>query len=196
MPSVDEDAIRAVQRGSIDRYAELVQRHQAAALRLAYSLLGNYADAEDAAQDAFVSAYQALKRFRGHAKFSTWLYRIVVNKCQDRLRQRGRSAWLVPSGNGGESDEGSFFEEAQDPTADPGERLQHREVAARLGTAIGQLSSQQRAAFVLHHLQGMTIEDAAEMMGCRVGTAKSHLFRAVAHVKRFMEPWVSVGGAR
>ncbi|MBI2496080.1 MAG: sigma-70 family RNA polymerase sigma factor [Candidatus Omnitrophica bacterium] len=79
----EEEVIQAVLRGDVDRYAELVDKYQAWARRVAFSLLGNYEDARDASQEAFVSAYRSLGRFRASAAFSTWLYRIVVNECKD-----------------------------------------------------------------------------------------------------------------
>lgn len=193
MPASDADAIAAVRQGDLDRFAELVDRYQAPAIRLAYTFLGNYEDARDASQDAFVSVYRSLASFRGGAKFSTWLYRIVINKCKDAHRRRVRQpaiAVRLGSQDGGE--DGDFFVDVDDPAAGPGEQLANRELGRRLTAAIRELPMQQRTAFLLHHVHGLPLEDAAEVMGCRIGTVKSHIFRATESLRTQLTPWVTL----
>lgn len=197
MADNDTDAIRAVLDGDTDRYAELVDRYQGPALRLAFSLLGDYEDARDVSQDAFVSAYQSLGRFRGAARFSTWLYRIVVNKCRDVQRRRLHRPQVV--GGVGEPDAdangaGWFVVDVEDPAAGPRDDAASRELARELRRAIQDLSAHQRMAFMLHHMNGHSLEDVAGMMGCRVGTVKSHLFRAVESLRRRLAPRAGTGG--
>lgn len=187
----DNEIVREVCAGDTDAFAELVDKYQAMAIRVAFSLLGNEQDACDVAQEAFISAYQALPRFRGGAKFSTWLYRIVANKCKDVYRKRSRTAdsWLHISstGSGGNED---FIMEIQDPQSEPALELYNSEMAEALSKAVSQLPLKQRMAFVLHHLHGMALNEVAEVMQCRVGTVKSHVFRATAAVKVSMQPWL------
>jgi len=194
MAEDEAQIIQAVLNGEIDRYAELVDRYQASALRVAFSLLGNYEDARDASQEAFVNAYRALGRFRTGAKFSTWLYRIIVNECLDAHRQRARRPVVVatvgapdPDADRGEG----LFVDVDDPTADPSEQLANRELSKRLSEAIGALPGKQRTVFALHHLQGLSLEDVAQTMGCRVGTVKSHLFRATEALRKALAPWLA-----
>ncbi len=197
MADSDTDAVRAVLDGDTDRYAELVDRYQGPTLRLAFSLLNNYDDARDVSQDAFVSAYQALGRFRGAARFSTWFYRIVVNKCHDALRARLRRPQAV-SGVGepdpGANGAGWFMVDVEDPAAGPRDDVASRELAHELQRAIQDLSAHQRMVFMLHHMNGHSLEDVAGMMGCRVGTVKSHLFRAVESLRRRLAPRAGTGG--
>lgn len=193
----DAETIRAVLNGNVDRYAELVDRYQGAAMRLAFSLLGSDEDAKDVSQDAFVSAYQSLGRFRGGAKFSTWLYRIVVNKCKDLQRYRTRRPVAVASV--GEADpetdgEATLFVDAPDPTASPADRLANRELSIRLSDAIHTLPMQQQTAFLLHHVQGLPLGEVASVMGCRVGTVKAHVFRAKEQLCTRLAPWVAQEG--
>jgi RNA polymerase sigma-70 factor (ECF subfamily) len=190
MAGSDAEAIQAVLAGDVDRYAELVDKYQAPAIRLAFGYLGNYEDARDVSQDAFVSAYKALSRFQSRAKFSTWLYRIVVNACTDALRRRQHQP--VSAIRVGVPDPGlpeSLFVDAPDPGAGPGEQLANRELGRRLTQAIGTLPMQQRSAFLLHHVHGMALEDTAEIMGCRTGTVKSHIFRATEALREQLGPW-------
>ena len=187
----DDEIIRAVCAGDTEAFAELVEKYQAMAIRVAFSLLGNEQDANDVAQEAFISAYQALPRFRGGAKFSTWLYRIIANKCKDVYRKRSRTAdsWLrISSADSGSNED--YIMEIQDPQPEPVLKQFSREVAEALNEAVSQLPLKQRMAFVLHHLHGMAFNEVAEVMQCRVGTVKSHVFRATKTLKVSMQPWL------
>lgn len=191
----DEEAIHAVLAGDIDRYAELVDRHQDLALRLAYQMLGNAEDAKDASQEAFVSAYRSLKRFRSGSSFSTWFYRIVVNTCKDVYRRQARRPRTVASvGDNALSNGTSWFVDAKDPSDDPSRQLANQELGRRLTGAIGALPMKQRTAFVLHHLHGLKLEEVAAVMRCRVGTVKTHIFRANDQLRQQLGPWLAQEG--
>jgi len=197
MGGSEADTIRAILAGDVDRYAELVDRYRAAALRLAFSFVGNYDDAKDIAQESFISAYQALGRFRVEAKFSTWLFRIVVNKCKDSRRQRAHRPLVVAGVGEPEHDSegsGTLFVDVDDPAAGPSAQLANRELAQRLSQAIGRLPMKQRTAFLLHHVHGCSLEETAEMMGCRLGTVKAQVFRATASLRDQLAPWVAQEG--
>jgi len=187
--SSDADIIEAVLRGETDRYAELVTRYQPAAWKLAYSFIGNVEDAKDVSQNGFVKAYQHLRDFRGRAKFSTWLYRIIVNECKDFFKRQARrpaAASLVAESY---DDESVVFELA-DPGGTPREVLVDRELAVQLTQAIQTLPHQQQTAFILHHLHGIALEDVAQMMDCRAGTVKAHLFRACEQLRARLSPYL------
>jgi len=192
----DADAIQAVLHGDADRYAELVDKYQGQAIRLAFSFLGNYEDARDASQDAFVSAYRSLARFRGGAKFSTWLYRIIMNACKDARRRRSRQPVVVATIGEPDPDPDAtgLFVEVDDPAAGPSEQLANRELALALSQAVQSLPEHQRTAFLLHHVHGVSLEEAAEVMRCRVGTVKSHVFRATAALRVRLSPWLAKEG--
>ncbi len=197
MADSDMDTIRAVLSGDVNRYAELVDKYQGLALRLAFSLLGNYEDARDASQEAFVNAYRSLGRFRAGARFSTWLYRIVVNECKDARRHRARQPMVVAAvGEAApdDQDSGSLFVDVDDPAASPSDQLANRELSHRLSEAIAELPMKQRTAFVLHHVHGLPLAEAAEVMGCRVGTVKAHIFRATEHLQDTLRPWLAREG--
>lgn len=180
--SDDEEIIEAVLRGQPDRYAELVVKYQRAAWKIAYGFVGNMDDARELSQNGFVKAYWNLRRFQRRAKFSTWLYRIVVNECKDFFkRARRRPATVSLSGQTSEGEEIVF--DVEDPSGTPSDRLANRELAAQIGAAIAALPAQQREAFLLHHVNGLSLDDAAEVMGCRVGTVKAHVFRACERLR-------------
>jgi RNA polymerase sigma-70 factor (ECF subfamily) len=189
----DADIIHAVVQGDVDRYAELVDKYQGPAFRLAFSLVGNVEDAKDVFQEAFVNAYRALGQFRGGAKFSTWLYRIVVNECKDTYKQRARHP-MVAAGVGGSdsgSDDGTLFVDVQDPTPNPRDHAANRELSRQISGTIQALPMKQRTAFALHHLHGLTLDEVAAVMRCRVGTVKSHIFRATEQLRVHLRPWLA-----
>ena len=194
MTGTDAETIRAVLSGETDRYAKLVDKYQGPAIRIAFSFLGNYEDARDISQEAFVSAYRSLGRFRATAKFSTWLYRIVINECKDAYRRRAHQPRVVARvgevAAGGGSEEGLFID-VPDPGADPGAASTNRELSLRLSASIRTLPMQQRTAFLLHHVHGCSLEETAAMMGCRVGTVKSHVFRATESLREALTPWLA-----
>ena len=189
MTDSDAEIIQAVLAGDVERYAELVDKYQGPAIRLAFSVLGDYEDARDVSQDAFISAYRALGRFHGHAKFSTWLYRIVINACRNTQRRRWRQPAAARIGPPDPGDDAESLFEPDDPSADPGARARNRELGAMLSDAIGRLPLQQRTAFLLHHVHGCSLEEAAGIMTCRLGTVKSHLFRATAALRVQLASW-------
>lgn len=195
MADSDAETIRAVLAGDIDRYAELVDRYQDRAIRLAFSFVGNFEDARDVAQEAFLGAYRSLGRFRGAARFSTWLYRIIINRCKDVHRARARhpvvAAGLGSAGDDPADGDGLFVVDAPDPRPGPGDHAVNRELSQQLTAAIGGLPMNQRTAFLLHHVHGLSVEEAAGIMGCRAGTVKSHLFRAASSLRERLTPWLT-----
>ena len=188
----DPEIIEAVLQGDADRYGELVSRYQLAAWKLAYSFVDDWEEAKDLSQNGFVKAYRHLARFRGESKFSTWLYRIVVNECKDFLRRRGRRPETVPFCGSAEDSEDHRQIDAADPRAGPREEAHQRDLSGKLSRAICMLPMKQRSVFILRHLQGLPLEEVARVMGCRIGTAKTHLFRASESLRLRMEPFLNL----
>ncbi len=179
----DAEVIEAVLRGESDRYGELVDRYQLAAWKLAYGLVGNFEDAKELSQNGFVKAYRHLRQFRGKSRFSTWLYRIIVNECKDFFKSKTRQPLLVSLSCGDpETDEPILFETA-DPAGDPRDVMENKEMAKKISRAIQMLPLKQRAAFVLCRLNGLSLAEAAGTMGVRLGTVKAHLFRAMENLR-------------
>ena len=194
MAEPDADVIRTVLRGEVEHYAQLVDRYQGLAMKVAFSLIGNYEDAKDISQEAFVIAYQALNRFRGESRFSTWLYRIVINRCKDFYKHRARRPIIVASLGGSFDGTGDgLFVDMSDPAAGPSEQSANRELSRQLSGAIGALPMKQRTAFALHHLHGLSLQEVAAVMRCRIGTVKSHVFRATERLRRHLTPWGKEG---
>src|SRR5262245_41541428 len=146
-------------------FGAFVARHRARAVALAWRLCGGDASAaEDVAQEAFVRAYRALDRFRGESTLATWFTRILVNEA--RRHQRWR--WLRERGSAAPADE------LPAPAAEAGDPL----LRERVAKALARLPRGQREAFVLVHLEGLSVREAAEVAGRAPGMIKSHLHRA------------------
>jgi RNA polymerase sigma-70 factor (ECF subfamily) len=156
-----------------------VQRHQEIAFRTAYLVTGSAADAEEAAQDAFVKAYRALGRFRTGAPFRPWLLQIVVNEARNRRRSAGRREHLALR----VADEPSSGGAAPSPEAE----LVANERREQLVRALAGLREDDRDVVVCRHLLGLSEEETATALALPVGTVKSRLSRALARLRAALE---------
>ncbi|MDX6202289.1 MAG: polymerase sigma-70 factor, subfamily [Frankiales bacterium] len=166
----------ALDRALLDRhvggdsaaFSELVRRHQDRLWAVAIRTLGDREEAADAVQDALLSAYRAAGSYRGEAKVSTWLHRIVVNACLDRARrQQSRPTVPLPD---------------DDRHLAAGDALANRELATDLGRALAELPMEQRMAIVLVDAQGYPVDEVARLLSVPVGTVKSRCSRGRARL--------------
>jgi RNA polymerase sigma-70 factor (ECF subfamily) len=181
----DIDLVRKSKTGDVSAFGELVERYQSLVVGFCYRLLGNREDAEDIAQETFMRAFGAIRRFQPRAKFSTWLLTIAKNLSLNLLRderRRGRDVHIATV----------FEEEIQAvelvPSDNPGpdEALRQNERAERVRRALFELSDVHRTIIVLRDFEGMTYEEIARVMRCRKGTVKSRLSRARNHLKEVL----------
>jgi RNA polymerase sigma factor (sigma-70 family) len=154
--------------------------------RRAYRYLGNAADADDAVQDALLSAYKHLDQFKRESQMSTWLTVIVINSARMRLRSRLRQTHVSLDEPIGEHQEYSLSEQLADRRPNPEDECQSSELRARLHELATQLSPSLRKAFQLRALEGLTTSEAAHSLGVPEGTVKARLTRARAKLKRLM----------
>ncbi len=164
--------IKRVLSGERDAFGDLVGAYQAKVLRLCTALLGNATQAEDAAQEIFLKAYQALASFHGHSAFSTWLYRIAANHCKDLLRKRARErteSWETLIEETGEE-----IADLLSTTEDATTRLAHAELVQRI---LSQLPPEQRLLLTLREVAGLSYEELAQAMDCSLDAVKSRLRR-------------------
>jgi RNA polymerase sigma-70 factor (ECF subfamily) len=152
----------------------LVRRHRDRLWALAVRTIGDREEAADAIQDALLSAHRAAARFRGDSAVTTWLHRIVVNACLDRMRRR-QAHPTVPLPDGQHSDDGPHGREPAAPVQDHDTALVVRE-------ALAGLPVEQRAAIVLVDVQGYAVAEAAEILGVAEGTIKSRCARGRARM--------------
>ena len=165
--------IRRIVAGDQAAYAELVRAHQARLLRLCTSLLGDATLAEDAAQEIFFKAYQALPSFRGQSAFSTWLYRIASNHCMDVLRKRRRER--AESWEQLLEDSGEPLRASEVPANDPATVLATAELVQ---DALARLAPDHRLIVTLREVEGLSYNELANVLHCSLDAVKARLRRA------------------
>lgn len=165
--------------GTIDsRFEALVREHQRKAYAFAYRMAGNREDAEDITQEAFIRAYRAFDRYDGSRPFDRWLFRIIANLFVDRLRARPRQAPLSLDAPMEGNDGDNLFSEIPDEDADPSRVVMRDIMDERLQQALNRLPPEFRRTVLLTDVEGMSYDEAAELLGCAVGTIRSRLHRA------------------
>ena len=183
-PQVDEARlIREIRAGNVELFEHFVRTYQKKVTRIAHRFLRDAGEADCAAQESFLRAYQSLGDFREGSTFETWLTRICINWCKDRLKRR-RVVLFFHQAPAREEEDGlgpADLARAEDPS--PERRAAGREIRERLATAMESLSPRQRSIFVMKHFEEMSIPDIAELTGLDSGTIKSHLFRAAQKIR-------------
>ena len=181
----DAEYVRRIQRGETESFEILVRRHEKAIFNLVYRMLGDYDDAAETAQEAFLSAYRAIGQFRGDANFSTWLYRIALNHATTRRKSTNtRQHRLVPLDG---------TELVSDVELGPAESLEKKEVRERVQRALNELEPEDAMIILLRDLQDIAYEDVARVLNIPVGTVKSRLHRARQALKARLAAYVFAG---
>jgi RNA polymerase sigma-70 factor (ECF subfamily) len=175
--------IDAARQGDIGSFNQLVLSYQSMAYNVAYRILGDRDAAADATQDAFLSAFKAIGKFRG-GSFKAWLLRIVTNACYDQLRLKQRrptvslDALLVL--------EPAPIRSFTAPEESPEEYALRQELSGAIQVGIGTLPADQRVALILSDVQGLSYQEIAEATGVSLGTVKSRLSRARGKLRDFL----------
>jgi len=175
--------VARARHGDAVAYEALVRAHQDIAFRTAWLFAGSAADAEEAAQEAFVKAWRAMPRFRPDAPFRPWLLAIVANEARNRRRAAGRRAGLALRA----AQERGSGDAAPSPAAALLAGSNRRGLLAALG-ALGALDGRDRAVIACRHLLDLSERETAEVLGCRPGTVKSRLSRALGRMRAELEP--------
>ncbi|HHZ17625.1 MAG TPA: sigma-70 family RNA polymerase sigma factor [Peptococcaceae bacterium] len=178
----DVELVAKSKAGDLHAFEELVCRYERKIYTLAYRMTGNYHDANDLAQEAFLRAFQSIKGFRGDASFSTWLCRIATNVCRDELRKRYRVSLESLEQ---EVSFGDWEMKKQIPADVPGpaEIYEQQELQHELQDLINTLTPEFRMALILRDIQGLSYEEIAEQLECSLGTVKSRISRARNYLK-------------
>ena len=180
----DLELLKAHVDGDPKAFATLVARHQDRMWAIALRTMRNPEDAADALQDAYIAAFRRAGSFRGESKVTTWLHRVVVNACLDRLRsQKVRAADPLPED----------LDRSLELAIEVGDPLEEREERDRIAAAMAVLNPDQRAALVLVDMEGYSVEEAAAILGCAVGTVKSRCARGRARLVPLLSPGVHPG---
>jgi RNA polymerase sigma-70 factor, ECF subfamily len=165
---------------------DIYSRYLPLLYRTAYRYLGNTADAEDAVQDALLSAYKHMDQFRGRAQMSTWLVAIVINCARMQLRRRPRQIHLSLHEQFGDEHGYTLSDRLADSAQSPEEEFRKAELHERLLQFAEELSPKLRRAFQLRDLEGFTISETAQILGVVDGTVKAQVARARAKLTRIL----------
>ena len=177
----DWECVQKVQDGDADAFEALVRRHEKRIFNLLYRWLGDYDEAAEVAQEVFLSAFRAIKRFRGDSSFATWLYRIGVNHAKNRqksllLARRRQQSTEVSDPPG-------------DPASDPAMGVELRERHDLVQWGLSDLDADDALLILLHDLQEFRYEEIAELLDIPLGTVKSRLHRARQALKTKLAPY-------
>jgi RNA polymerase sigma-70 factor, ECF subfamily len=168
--------IREFINGNESTFRILVLKHKEKVRNLVFITLGDVEFVDDISQDVFISVFHKLKEFRFESKFTTWLYRITVNKCRDYLRKkRVRSIFVPIKDSDTEYGTGPFSENVDIPNL--------------VRSAIDKLPEKLQVPLVMRDIEGLSYKEIAEKMGTEVGTIKSRIFRARESLKVILEPY-------
>ncbi len=194
-PYPTEDALlAALRQGHPEAYEQLIEQYADGVYRVAYRLLQNPQDAEDALQETFLTVYLQIGDFRGDAKLSSWLYRIVTNKALDILRRRQRKTDAATEA----------LEDLGEETAErlaapqsvlPEDWLERREIAELIEQGLAALSPRLRAAFVLFEMEGLSMQETAAALNVSLSTAKVRVHRARQALRTFLSQHLHANAA-
>jgi RNA polymerase sigma-70 factor (ECF subfamily) len=176
--TADDDAALVEQclGGNAGAFDLLVERHRRQVYQVCYRFVGNHEDASDLAQDAFLRAYRALHTFKKHSAFSTWLYRVAVNVCLNRLSSKPPMTEPLEQ------------REHEDVTGErPDRDVLRREQAATVRAAIARLPKKQRATMILRMYHELPHDQIAAILGSSVGAVKANFFHALANLKKLLQ---------
>jgi len=185
-PFADEEAlVAALKAGEPAAYEQLIEQYAEQVYRVAFRLLQNAADAEDALQEAFLAVYLRIGEFQGEAKFSSWLYRIVTNKALDIIRKRQRKTEAATDALEDLGDDAGEWIPDQQATL-PEDWAERQEINDLIAEGLTHLSPKLRAAFVLFELEGLSMEEVAAALNVSPSAAKVRVHRARLALRQFL----------
>lgn len=175
--NLDDDfyLIKKSLEGDDSSFKILLNRHKDKVRNIIYITLGNSDSVDDIAQDVFITVYRNLNKFRFESQFTTWLYRITINKCKDHLRRKKIKSLIMPLKD---SDDAGY---EQSNESDDISKIVHQ--------AIEKLPEKLRIPLLLKDIEGLSYQEIAETVQCELGTVKSRIFRAREGLKNILEPY-------
>jgi RNA polymerase sigma factor (sigma-70 family) len=184
------ELIEGLKRGEESSFRILVEQYQDLVYNTAFGVVQNAADAEDVAQEVFIQIFRSIGNFKSEAKLSTWIYRITTTRALDLLRARKSKKRFGLLKRLWETEEDNPMESLQDYNH-PGVALEQKENAAKLMEAIAQLPENQKVAFVLHKLEGLSYLAISEIMGNTIPAVESLMHRARLNLRKYLEKKIS-----
>lgn len=185
----DEPFVCACQKGEIEAFETLVKKHQKQMFNIAFRLIGDFEEAGDVVQEAFIAAYKSIKKFKGRSKFTTWMTRIVINKSKNRIAQlrSKKSMATVSLDDCFQTKDLSKRHHPASSNPSPLESLEKKMLRQQVQWCIGTITEGFREVLVLRDIQGFSISEIGDIIGIPEGTVKSKLFRARDSLKACLE---------
>jgi RNA polymerase sigma-70 factor, ECF subfamily len=198
MEVTDAAVVAQVLAGDRDAFRVLVDRHSRSIFRVAFRMAGNQQDAEELVQETFLRAYKSLGSFELRANFSTWLYRIAVNRTLDFLQAKKTQITMKETYEIVDNPEPDEGRQVQLPASNPGpdRLLLSAEMQRKIAGAMGLLTPAERVAFTMRHMEGRSIEEISQTLNLKVSAAKNSVFRAVQKLRQQLEPYAGPGSTR
>ncbi|MBW2227775.1 MAG: sigma-70 family RNA polymerase sigma factor [Deltaproteobacteria bacterium] len=175
----DTKLVRAFQAGDVTAFDELVLKHKDKLFNMVFWFLGDYQEANDCAQEIFIKIFNAIEKFRFESAFSTWLYRIAMNTCKNRIKSSAYR-WkkrTVSIEHPKSSKNGNPFHDIENGSPSPANELEKKERLMLIQNAINSLPEAQNQMVVLRDIQGLSYQEIADITGLSLGTVKSRLAR-------------------
>jgi len=189
-PDPDAAFVRAVQAGDMAAFDHLVVKHKDKLFNMVYWLLGDYQEANDCAQEIFIKVFKSIKKFRFQSSFSTWLYRIAINTCKNRLKSSAYR-WkkrTVSLENPESSKQDNRSYKIQNGSPSPENKLEKKEKIMLIQKAVNALPEEQNRVIVLRDIQGLSYRKIVDITGQNLGTVKSRLARARMVLRNNLAP--------
>jgi RNA polymerase sigma-70 factor (ECF subfamily) len=181
--------IERIRLGERELFYELIRPYEKRVFIIVLTILRNEADAEDAAQEAFLKAFKHLAQFRSESRFSTWLIQVAINEA--RLRQRKSHLEIMRPIEDQENEDGTYTpRDFADWREIPSEALERKEIREKLVAALGSLAEKYRDVFVLRDVEHMSIEDTAQALRISAGAVKTRLLRARLMLRDLLSPGI------
>lgn len=187
MSELERSLLRRLRDRDERAFRELIQEHRDRVYNITYRMLGNRAEAEDVAQEVFISVFKTIDTFREESKFSTWLYRVTVNHCKNRIKYLARRHERDRDELDEASHQANGVATGTPVRAAPDKALASAQMEKLLQEAIANLDDDQRVVVVLRDIEDLSIEEICEITGLPDGTVKSRLHRGRLVLRKKMQ---------
>lgn len=183
----DRKLVRALRSRDEDAFCDLVQQHQHKVFNIVFRILGDRHEAEDVAQEVFITVFKHIDQFRGDSKFSTWLYRIATNHARNRIKYLSRRVRKKHQ-ELDDTPEGELMENPLSSSVErPDKQAQANQLEKIIQIGLSELQAEHREIIVLRDIENLTYQEISEITGLAQGTVKSRLFRARVTLKVFVK---------
>ena len=178
----EQELLNQLQAGNESAFKTLVETHQKRVFNTVLAIVQNFEEAEDVSQEVFMEAYQSVKKFRGDSKLSTWLYRIATTKALEEIRKKKTAKRFAFFTNLFGDDNDILHQPVE--FEHPGVVLEHKENSKTLFKAINLLPDNQKVAFTLYNVEGLSYQEITEVMQLSLSSVESLLFRAKTNLRK------------